>query len=78
MKSSSGLCKVVYWNVWSIANDEKLNNLLQICEDQRIDIACITETWFDSKKGKFTATIKEAGYEIVHDFRRIKEEEEQQ
>ena len=57
------------WNVWSILNDEKRNNVLQVLEDYKIHIACITETWFDAKNGKFTADIREAGYEIVHDFR---------
>ena len=35
-------------------------------------IACVTETWFDSKEGKFTATIKKAGFEITHAYRENK------
>ena len=46
--------------------EEKLRNLLQIIEDSDVDIACICETWFDSQEGKFTAVIKEAGYDIKH------------
>ena len=57
------------WNVWSIANEEKLCNFLQILEDNQIDIACITETWFDRKTGPFSKTIKEAGYAIHHAYR---------
>ena len=60
------------WNVWSILNDEKLSNYLQVLEDNNIMIACITETWFDSKEGKFTATIKNAGFEITHAHRENK------
>ena len=40
--------------------------MLQYMEDKDIQISCISETWFDAQKGKFTAKIKDAGYEIVH------------
>ena len=60
------------WNVWSILNDVKLSQFLHIIEDRNVHIACITETWFDSSNGKFTATVKEAGYGIVHCFREKK------
>ena len=53
-------------------NEEKLNNVLQVFEDNNIHIGCVTETWFDSQKGKFTATIKEAGYNIFHSHREDK------
>jgi exonuclease III len=65
-------CKVIVWNVWSILNEVKLNQFLQIIEDKKIHVACITETWFDSRNGKFTATVKEAGFGIVHSFRENK------
>ena len=35
-------------------------------EDNDISVACLSETWFDAQKGKFTARIKEAGYQIDH------------
>ena len=54
------------WNVWSILNSEKLDSFLQVLEDNGIHIACITETWFDSRNGKFISTIKSGGYDIVH------------
>ena len=60
------------WNVWSILNAKKLHNMLQVLEDNDVQIGCITETWFDSIKGVFTTTIKEAGYGIVHDVREDK------
>ena len=47
-------------------NEERLDNVLQFIEDNDIGISCLCETWFDSQKGKFTARIKEAGFEIVH------------
>ena len=62
-------CKILCWNVWSMMNDEKRNNIMQTLVDKDIQVACITETWFDSKNGKFTADIKEAGYELTHGFR---------
>ena len=37
-----------------------------------IELACVCETWFDSKSGKFSKTIKDAGYEIHHAFREKK------
>ena len=50
-------------------NDEKRANILGTLVDKDIQVACITETWFDSKTGKFSADIKEAGYELIHGFR---------
>ena len=41
---------------------------MQVLEDNGIHIACITETWFDSRNGKFTSTIKSTGYEIIHSY----------
>ena len=63
---------MLVWNVWSIANEEKLVNLLQIIDDLNISIACITETWFDREKGKFSKTIKDAGFKLNHAFRKDK------
>ena len=65
-------CNMFVWNVWSIANPEKLNNLLQIMEDRNISIACITETWFDKKTGPFSKTIRDAGYKLNHAYRENK------
>ena len=59
-------CKIIMWNVRSILKDLKLNNFLQLLEDNDIQVACLCETWFDSQNGTFTATIKAAGYEILH------------
>jgi hypothetical protein len=72
MKSSSVLCKLLLWNVWSIANETKLNNYLQILEDMQINVACVTETWFNRKNGKFSKTIKDAGFKLHHAFREDK------
>ena len=69
---SNKSCNIMSWNVCSILNENKLKNVLQIFEDNNIDIACISETWFDSSNGKFTSTIKEAGFNIVHDHREDK------
>jgi exonuclease III len=68
-KPMSVKCKMLVWNVWSIAKEEKLGNFLQILEDRNISIACITETWFDRKNGTFSKTIKDAGFKLNHDFR---------
>ena len=50
-------------------NEIKLDNILQIFDDMDIQIACICETWFDSRTGTFTAKINEAGFDIVHAYR---------
>ena len=68
----STTCNIMAWNVWSVLNAEKLRNMLQVLEDNDIQIGCITETWFDSIKGVFTTTIKDAGFKIVHDVREDK------
>ena len=70
--SSETYCNIISWNVWSILNDEKLSNFLQILEDQNFQIACITETWFNTRNGKFTAAIKEAGFKLIHSYREDK------
>ena len=62
----SRTCKVISWNVRSILNEHKLQNVLQILDDNDIQVACLTETWFDGQNGTFTANIKSAGYEIKH------------
>ena len=60
------------WNVWSVLSETKLNNLLQILEDNDVNIACITETWFDSKTGTFSEAIKRSGYKLHHAYREDK------
>ena len=57
------------WNVWSILNEPKLTNFLQIIDDNDIGIACVCESWFDSEKGIFTKTIKKRGYKLHHAYR---------
>ena len=57
------------WNVWSILNEEKLENFLQILEDNCINIACITESWFDAENGVFSQKIKSRGYKLHHAYR---------
>ena len=64
MKALSVACKMLIWNLWYIANDEKLANLLQTMDNKHIGIACITETWFDRKTGPFIKTIKDSGFRI--------------
>ena len=59
-------CKLLSWNVWSMLDDKKLRCVLQILNDQNISLACICETWFDGQKGRFTKTIKDAGYDLIH------------
>ena len=65
-------CKILLWNVWSVRNNIKLLNLLQIITDLEVSFACICETWFQSQTGVFSATIKEHGFGIIHSFRENK------
>ena len=55
--------------MWSILNEAKLENFVQIIQDNEISIACVTETWFDAKNGTFSQIIKRCGYELHHAFR---------
>ena len=37
-------CKILSWNVRSVLNEERLDNVLQFIEDNDIRIACLCET----------------------------------
>lgn len=63
---------ILLWNVWSILNESKLQNFLQIIDDLKVGVACVCETWFDSRKGVFSRMIKENGYKLIHGFREKK------
>ena len=63
---------ILLWNVWSILNESKLQNFLQIIDDLKVGVACVCETWFDSRKGVFSRMIKEKGYKLIHGFREKK------
>ena len=63
---------IISWNVQSILSREKLEKFLQTIDDKEINLACICETWFDSNKGTFTSTIRNAGFGIVHSHREAK------
>ena len=65
-------CNLLSWNIRSVLNEERLDNVLQFMDDHKIGIACLCETWFDAEKGRFTARIQEAGYEITHAYREDK------
>ena len=68
-RKSSINTNIMCWNVWSIMNEKKLENFLQIIQDKNVSIGCITETWFDSLNGTFSQIIKRCGYELHHSFR---------
>ena len=65
-------CNILVRNVWSVLNFEKLSNSLLLLEDMSIHVACISKTLFDSTTGKFTALIKERGFDIMHSPRQEK------
>ena len=49
-----------------------MQNFLNIIEDAKVDLACVCETWFDSKNGCFSKMICEAGYKLHHAYRQEK------
>ena len=55
------------WNVQSLVN--KVDDVLSIFSDNNIDFACCSETWFSTLSNTTTSIIKNAGYNIVHNFR---------
>ena len=64
--------------MWSVLSETKLNNMLQILEDNNVSIACITETWFDTKTGTFSEAIKKTDMNFVMHLEKINHEEEQE
>ena len=61
------MLKLVCWNVQSLCN--KIHIILQVLHDEKIDIACIQETWLSSESNLITSIIKQAGFNICHVFR---------
>ena len=61
--------KLLLWNVWSVQGEVKLQKLLDFLLDNSIHLACICETWFSSATGRFSAVIKECGFNVHHAFR---------
>ena len=61
------MVKLVSWNVQSLCN--KIHIILQVLHDEKIDIACIQETWLSSESNLITSIIKQAGFNIAHVFR---------
>ena len=55
------------WNAQSLVN--KVDDVLSILFDSKIDLACISETWFSDQSNTTTSVIKSAGYNIAHVFR---------
>ena len=49
-----------------------MQNFLNIIEDAKVDLACVCETWFDSKNGSFSKMIRDAGYKLHHAYRQEK------
>ena len=44
----------------------KAEKVLQLINDNKIDIACITETWLSSENNSTTSIVKSFGYNITH------------
>ena len=55
------------WNARSLNN--KCDTTLFYLEDNKVDIAFITETWLSDKSSVTTGTIKSFGYDLIHGFR---------
>ena len=56
--------KCLSWNVQSLCN--KTDKVCQFLTDNKIEIACITETWMSSETNHTTSIIKDFGYSITH------------
>ena len=66
------ICKAICWNVRSIGNEGKLNEIIQILEDNNYEMDFFTGTWFDSETSNLTKVIKDAGYNLIHTYRENK------
>ena len=49
-----------------------MQNFLQILDDMNISLACVCESWFDSKEGLFSKMIKDSGFKLHHAYREKK------
>ena len=54
----------VLWNPCSLQN--KLDDFISLLEDEDLDIAAITETWFTTQHNNITAELWSKGYSIYH------------
>ena len=56
-----------------LCNARSLNNkidlIVELLNDNQVDFAFITETWFSQESNAITSIIKQAGYEIEHVYR---------
>ena len=59
--------KIVCWNARSMNN--KCDSTMLFLDDNEIDVALVTETWFTEKSNVTTGTIKSSGFDIIHKFR---------
>ncbi|KAL5254242.1 hypothetical protein ACHWQZ_G013877 [Mnemiopsis leidyi] len=55
------------WNSRSLSN--KYDDLMCLLQDEKVDIACITETWLTDQANFVTSAIKSYGYNIIHTYR---------
>ena len=61
---TSSTLSVGCFNAQSMCN--KVRGVLELLNDKRIDICCITETWFTSKEDTRFAEIREAGFDVLN------------
>ena len=54
------------FNVQSL--NKRINELLIILDDFGLDLAFITETWLFSDHNATTASIRHAGFNILHEY----------
>ena len=64
--------RLLLWNVRSLTNNLKVHFILHTLHDNKIDVACITETWLSPELGHNhtnISIIKSRGYNITFDSR---------
>ena len=69
LNTNSQSCNVrcVAWNLQSAVN--KVDDVISVLSDNKVDIACFSETWLASLSNTTTSIFKNADYNISHSFR---------
>ena len=55
------------FNIHSL--NSRVLELITVLEDKYVDILFLTETWLTSENNPITATLRDSGYSLIHDYR---------
>ena len=59
--------KVMVYNIQSL--NKRFNEFITLLEDHNTQLAFVTESWMTDEVNYVTATLKESGFGIIHNYR---------